>query len=161
VVTTTTVEVEADVVVVSVVEVADGSVVVDNTDVVNADVELSVVILDEIISVVEDVESVDTVEDVVATDDVEEDTSVVAVDVDSVVVGAEVVDVTVRVELSIGKTVTALAAAILEATPITAKKRIRTNATRTGTDFIQLSLLFTNGCQDWNGTLPYAGCLRV
>jgi hypothetical protein len=161
VVTTTTVEVEADVVVVvSVVEVADGSGVVDNTDVVNADVELSVVILDEIISVVEDVESVDTVEDVVATDDVEEDTSVVAVDVDSVVVGV-VVDVTVRVELSIGKTATALAAAILETTPTTAKKRIRANAIRTGTDFIQLSLLFTNGCQDWNGTFPYACCLRV
>jgi hypothetical protein len=145
VVTTTTVEVEADVVVVEDVEV------VDDPDCVDV----------YVVVVVVGVDSVDTVEDVVATDDVEEDTSVVAVDVDSVVVGDEVVDVTVRVELSIGKTVTALAAAILETTPITANKRIRANAIRTGTDFIQLSFLFTNGCQDWNGTFPYACCLRV
>ena len=149
-VTTTTVEVEADVVVVEDVEVVEDPDCVD----------VYVVVVDEVTGVVVvGVDSVDTVEDVVATD-VEEDTSVVAVDVDSVVVGV-VVDVIVRVELSIGKTVTALAAVILEITPTTAKKRIRANATRTGTDFIQLSFLFTNGCQDWNGAFSYACCLRV
>ena len=137
VVTTTTVEVEAD---------------VENVEVVDDPDCVDVIVVDEVTGVVvAAVDSVDTVEDVVATDDAEDDTSVVAVGVDSVVVDAGVVDVTVKVELSIGKTVAALAVAILEVTPTIAKKRITANAARTGTDFIQLSLVFTYGCQDWNG----------
>jgi len=169
-VTNTAVEVEATVVVVDrVMEVVGGSEVVDVelvevADVIN-DVEVSVV--NEVGSVALDVTlDVDSVaREVVVTGAVVVPVSVVtAEDVEArveAVGGDDVVDSTVMLELSIGETVTALAAAILEATPITANKRIRANATRTGTDFIQLSLLFTNGCQDWNGTFSYACYLRV
>ena len=149
---TTTVEVEVIVVVV------EDCVDVGDEDVVTDDVEVSVVVVDEKASVVVvSVDSVDTVEDA----DVE--SAVVGVDVevaggDSVdtVEGVDVVDESVIEESSIGKNVTALAVAIFEITPTTAKKRIRLNATGTRTDFIQLSLLY-----EWpskgNGTLPHAG----
>lgn len=116
----TTVDVEIDVVVVE-----DELVVVV--------VGISVVVVDEVAAVVVGVDSVDIAE-------VEDEITVVlGIDVVDSVDG--VVDTVVRVELSIGKNLIALAVVILEITPATARKRISANTIRTAADFIQLSLL--------------------
>jgi len=120
----TTVDVEIDVVV---VEEVDGELVADVVIVSVADVG----VVDEVIAVVVGVDSVDV-----------DDKIVLEVEmgaVDTVVDG--VVDNAVRVELSIGKILTALAVLMLETTPATATKRISVNTIRTAADFILLSLL--------------------
>ena len=115
------VDVEIDVVV---VEDVDEELVVDV-------VGISVVTVDEVTAVVVGVDSVD------AAKDVEDEISVVVDTVDGIID-------TVRVELPIGKNLTALTAVILEITPATANKRTNVNAIRTATDFIQPSLLPQN-----------------
>ena len=111
--------------------------------VTSAEVATDVVVVDEL--VVSDVRvSVDDVASVVvAVDSVEiEDASVVPIDEAVVastteVVGVEaaVVDSVVRVELSIGMDLIALAKVIFEIIPTTAKKKIRTNAIRNEVGF--------------------------
>ena len=93
---------------------------------------------------------VDNVDDSVVVD---KSDSIVEVDIDSVIVevgvvdtevaavsieSAEVVEMIVKVELSIGKRVTAFTfpVSILEITPTIAKRRIRYKTTGVGTDFI-------------------------
>lgn len=138
----TMVDVEIDVVVVEDVFV-DGVLVVDVVDIlVDEDVGEELVVDTVVVSVVVVEEVVVGVDSVDITEDVEDEIAVV--------VGMEVVDTvdgvidTVRVELSIGKNLTAFTAVILEITPATARKRISVNAISAATDFIQLSLLPQN-----------------
>ena len=119
--------------VVTTVEVATDVVVVEDVDeLVVSDARVSV---DDVTSVVA-VDWVEIIEDV-------EDVSVVPVEAVAVsadeVMGVEIVVVTgcvVRVELSLGLNLTALAVVIFEITPSTAKERISANTIRTGTDVI-------------------------